>query len=79
MALTGDGHDEWQLDAYGIRHTDSFGTIEELRGEKPWTPVAADLDAYAGVYASDDAETTLTAAAEGGKLRLTRRRLRRTC
>jgi CubicO group peptidase (beta-lactamase class C family) len=73
MALTGDGHDEWQLDAYGIRHTDSFGTIEELRGERRWTPVAADLDAYAGVYVSDDAETTLTAAAEGGKLRLRRR------
>ena len=35
MAVTADGHDEWQLDAYGIRHTDPFGTVEELRDEKP--------------------------------------------
>jgi CubicO group peptidase (beta-lactamase class C family) len=73
MVLLSAGRDEWALDARGIRHTDPFGTVEEFHGEKPWTPPAADLDAYAGVYVSDDAETTLTAMVDGGKLMLMRR------
>ncbi len=35
--------------------------------------MAADLDAYAGVYVSDEAETTLTAAVENHALVLKRR------
>ena len=38
-----------------------------------YTPTAAELAAYAGEYYSPDAETTLTAVVEGGKLILRRR------
>ncbi len=47
--LTSAGHDEWQLDAYGIRHTDPFGTIEELaQREAVGRRRAADPALYAG-------------------------------
>jgi CubicO group peptidase (beta-lactamase class C family) len=72
MALISAGHDEWQLDAYGIRHTDPFGTIEELRRDRTIGTVK-DASVYAGTYVSDDAETTLTATVANGKLVLRRR------
>jgi hypothetical protein len=72
MAVISAGHDEWQLDAYGIRHTDPFGTIEELRRDRTIGTVK-DAGVYAGTYVSDDAETTLTAAVANGKLVLRRR------
>jgi CubicO group peptidase (beta-lactamase class C family) len=65
--------DQWQLDDHGMRHTDSFGTVDELTREKPWTPSPADLDAYGGRYESDEAETILTAVVEKGRLVLKRR------
>jgi CubicO group peptidase (beta-lactamase class C family) len=70
--LTG-GLDELHLDGRGLRHTDPYGTVEALRREKPWTPGSADLEAFAGAYVSDEAETTLTAAVENGQLVLKRR------
>jgi CubicO group peptidase (beta-lactamase class C family) len=66
-------HDELQLDARGMRHTDAFGTVEEFARQKPWTPAAGDLDAYAGTYVSDEAETTMIAVVANGKLVLKRR------
>jgi CubicO group peptidase (beta-lactamase class C family) len=67
------GRDEWQLDARGIRHTDAFGTVEEHGRAAAWTPAAGALDAYAGRYVSDEAETVLTAVVEAGQLKLKRR------
>jgi hypothetical protein len=65
--------DVWELDAQGVRFTDAFGTIEEYARAAASKPTLQDLQAYAGSYASDDAETVLTAAVEGGTLVLKRR------
>jgi CubicO group peptidase (beta-lactamase class C family) len=67
--------DRWELDAQGVRHTDSFGTIEEYGYGLAMRPMGGDDDVaiYAGTYVSDEAETTLTAVVEGGKLVLKRR------
>jgi CubicO group peptidase (beta-lactamase class C family) len=65
--------DVLEPDAQGVRVTDAFGTVEEyarVAASKPTTP---DLQVYSGTYESDDAETVLTAAVEGGKLVLKRR------
>jgi CubicO group peptidase (beta-lactamase class C family) len=40
---------------------------------KPWTPAATDLQPLAGEYTSDEAETTLRIAVEGGRLVMHRR------
>jgi len=72
MTVISAARDEWQLDAYGLRHTDPFGTIEELR--RDWTVgTVKDMHVYAGTYVSADAEATLTAAAIDGRLVLKRR------
>jgi CubicO group peptidase (beta-lactamase class C family) len=73
MRFVTDTQDAWELDARGIRHTDEFGTIDEYRRAEPWTPSPSELQPYAGTYASDEAETTLTAGVEGGTLVLRRR------
>jgi CubicO group peptidase (beta-lactamase class C family) len=65
--------DRFDLDARGLRYTDPFGTVTEFVREQSWTPRAGDLDAYAGRYVSDEAETTLTAVVESGRLVLKRR------
>jgi CubicO group peptidase (beta-lactamase class C family) len=70
--LTATG-DELQLDARGIRHTDPFGTIEELARAQPARYTDDQLAALAGTYASDEAETTLTAVVENHALVLKRR------
>jgi hypothetical protein len=56
-----------------MRYTDAFGTLTEFAREQSWKPGAGDLDAYAGRYVSDEAETTLTAVVESGRLVLKRR------
>ena len=33
--VTADGGTSWELDAHGVRHTDPFGTVEELTRAKP--------------------------------------------
>jgi CubicO group peptidase (beta-lactamase class C family) len=53
--------------------TDAFGTIEEYLRVVPAKPTAESLRAYAGTYASEDAETEMTAAVEAGVLVLKRR------
>jgi hypothetical protein len=66
-------NDVWEADAQGMRVTDAFGTVDEYPRAAAWMPAAQDLQAYAGAYQSDEAETVLTAAVDGGKLVLKRR------
>jgi len=66
-------NDVWELDAQGVRFTDVFGTIEEYGRVAASKPTTAELQAYAGSYASDEAETVLTVVVEGEKLALKRR------
>ena len=73
MRVLTDGGDELQLDARGLRHTDAFGTVEELGRAHPATYTDEQLAALAGRYTSDDAETTLTATVENHALVLKRR------
>jgi hypothetical protein len=70
--LTATG-DELQLDARGLRHTDAFGTVDELARAQPVKYTDDQLAALAGTYASDEAETTLTAVVENHALVLKRR------
>jgi CubicO group peptidase (beta-lactamase class C family) len=72
MTLISAARDEWELDAYGMRHTDPFGTIDELRRDRTVGTVK-DMNVYAGTYVSADAEATLTAAVIDGTLVLKRR------
>jgi CubicO group peptidase (beta-lactamase class C family) len=51
--------------------TDSVYGDDVWERVEPWTP--ADLNAFAGVYASDEAETALRVAVESGKLVMHRR------
>jgi CubicO group peptidase (beta-lactamase class C family) len=65
--------DELQLDARGLRHTDAFGTVEELARAQPANDTEGQLAALAGTYTSDEAETVLTAVVENHALVLKRR------
>jgi CubicO group peptidase (beta-lactamase class C family) len=65
--------DVLEPDAQGVRVTDAFGTVEEYARVAASKPTTQDLQVYSGTYESDDAETVLTAAVEGGKLVLKRR------
>jgi len=67
------GNDAWEPDAQGARLTDAYGTVDEYAREAPSHPTEQELQAYAGVYESDEAETVLTASVERGKLVLKRR------
>ena len=67
MAVSSAEHEEWELDAAGVRRTDPFGRLEELRKERTIGTID-DPGTYAGTYVSDDAETMLTAAVIDGKL-----------
>lgn len=62
-----------QLDARGLHYTDTFGTVEHSTRVELATYTDAQLAALAGTYASDDAETTLTALVENRALELRRR------
>jgi hypothetical protein len=72
MALSTAEHERWELDAHGMRYTDPFGRLEELRKEGTIDTIK-DPGIYAGSYVSDDAETTLTASVIDGRLVLKRR------
>ncbi len=62
------------LEADGrLRVTDRFGGVETFERVPPAAPTADALRAFAGTYRSDEAETTLTAIVENGRLALRRR------
>lgn len=64
----------WTFDGHGgATAMDAFGSIESFELVEPAKPSATDLDAFTGVYTSDDAETELRAAVENGTLVLKRR------
>jgi len=64
----------WAFDGKGgATATDAYGTVERLEKVPPASYTDAQLAAFAGTYTSEDAETTLTAVVEAGKLRLKRR------
>jgi CubicO group peptidase (beta-lactamase class C family) len=71
--VTEEGRDELRLDGHGLRHTDPYGTVESLTRTKPAQYTDEQLSAFVGTYASDDAETVLTAAIENHALVLKRR------
>jgi CubicO group peptidase (beta-lactamase class C family) len=63
---------ERQTDGTLVR-TDQYGTTDRYLRVAPAMPTAADLAALAGTYVSDEAETTLTAAIDNGRLVFKRR------
>ncbi|HUE88064.1 MAG TPA: serine hydrolase domain-containing protein [Vicinamibacterales bacterium] len=64
----------WEVDGRGAaKQTDAYGSVDTFERVSPVTPAAAELIALAGVYVSEDAETTLVASVEGGTLVLERR------
>jgi hypothetical protein len=56
-----------------IRMTDEYGIETRYERVEPATPTASDLTRFAGIYVSDEAETTLTAVVDGTSLVLQRR------
>ena len=64
---------KWSFDGRGATATDQYGTVETFERVEPAKPSAAQLQPLAGVYTSDEAETTLTAAVERGALVLKQR------
>jgi CubicO group peptidase (beta-lactamase class C family) len=67
------GSRTWAFEARTAKATDEHGQVEMYERVERATPTAADLQAYAGTYVSDEAETTLRAVVDGGKLVLERR------
>jgi CubicO group peptidase (beta-lactamase class C family) len=68
------GGNRWEFDGKGgARVTDQYGTTDRFERVTKASPSAQDLRAYAGTYASDDAETTFTAAVDGDRLVLQQR------
>ena len=63
----------WTLDGRGGVATDEYGTTEAYERVTQWSPAPQELDALAGTYTSDDAETVITAVVENGTLKLRRR------
>lgn len=67
------GGQTWEFDGSGgVRELDRYDIIEYEK-TPTWTPSTAELGALAGTYVSDEAETTLVTAVEGGSLTLKRR------
>ena len=67
-------HQTWELDGRGgARATDAFGRVDAYERVPAAQPAAEDLKDLAGVYASDEAETSLTAAVDGSSLVIRRR------
>lgn len=72
--FTSSGGDTWQIAADGSATlTDRYGTVDRFERVTPAAPSAAELQALAGTYVSEDAETELTVAVEGETLVLKRR------
>ena len=67
------GGETLELDARGMRHTDLYGSVDQLARVQPARYTDEQLGALAGTYTSDEAETTLTAVAENHTLVLKRR------
>ena len=63
----------WAFDAKGAVATDEYGSKERYEKVPPATYTDAQLAAFAGIYTSRDAETTLTAVVENHALVLKRR------
>ena len=64
----------WEMDGHaGARFTDAFGTIDAYERVVPAKPTIEQLKELVGTYVSDDAETTITLAIDGGSLVLRRR------
>jgi hypothetical protein len=53
--------------------TDAFGRVDRLVRATPWSPSAWELERYAGVYTSAEAETSVTASVMDGTLVLSQR------
>ena len=66
-------HQTYEFDARGVRTTDAFGRVDTYDRPPAVKPAAEDLRDLAGSYVSDEAETTLTAAIDGGALVIRRR------
>jgi CubicO group peptidase (beta-lactamase class C family) len=67
------GGEQFELDARGFRSTDVYGTIDEFSRVEPAKYTDDQLAGLAGVYVSEEAETTLTAVVENHALVLKRR------
>ena len=67
------GSRAWSFDGAVAKATDEHGVVETYERVERATPTPQDLEAYAGVYESDEAETVLTAVVEGGRVALKRR------
>jgi hypothetical protein len=66
--------DRYTFDSHGgLTVVDSYGTTDRYERATPATPAAAALQAYAGVYESDEAETILIAKVDGDRLVLAQR------
>ena len=64
----------YEFDGKGrLRVVAGNGTSETYERVEPAKPTAAELQALAGAYASDEAEVTLNVIVEGGELKATRR------
>ena len=63
----------WTFDGRSATATDEYGTTERYGRVAAVTPTAHDLDAYVGVYTSDEAETELRTQIRDGRLVVTRR------
>ena len=64
----------WVFGADGhLTLTDAFGRVDRLVKANPWSPSADELRRYSGVYASVEAETTVTASVVDDTLVLSQR------
>jgi CubicO group peptidase (beta-lactamase class C family) len=70
--VTGAG-DVFEVTGTAATATDMYGTVDRFVRVTPATPPAAELGQLVGTYASDEAETELTAAIDGNDLVLKRR------
>ena len=64
----------WEFDGRGgARATDAYGTVDTYERVEPAKPMPDRLKEFVGTYVSDEAETTLTVAIDGGSLVIRRR------
>jgi hypothetical protein len=63
----------WEFAGDTATLTDRYGTVDKFERTAPVTPTLAELGALAGNYVNDEAELTLVAAVEEGRLVLKRR------
>jgi hypothetical protein len=67
------GNTTFEFDAKRLRVTDQYGTVETYERVDPAKPTREQLSALAGIYASDEIETSLTVALDGEALVIKRR------